>query len=260
MGRWLRAVGRRGPGGAAGLVGESESSGAEGAPAAALRHFARQQRLYTERLSLTARHRGGGAGDAGDDVAAMWRRCCGAVETETQVSVVAGDVRRHSAPPSPADTAWPARAPGTRGRVGAYRGRVPGGGHGRGAARGAADGRGAAGWRGAVCGRDGGTGVCGGGGARRASGITVITSPFHTICTANENPATIIPGRGSLACCPPRRRLPPPRHWPARPRPRPDGHGGRPVGGERENRHVVGREAGVGGSGRGSPPPRSISW
>lgn len=49
-----------------------------------------------------------------------------------------------------------------------------------------------------------GTGVCVGGGVRRASGITVITSPFHTICTTNENPATIIPGRRPLA-----RRSPP---------------------------------------------------
>lgn len=88
--------------------------------------------------------------------------------------------------------------------MGPYRWRVPGGGHGRGGARGAADGREAAGRSGAECaGVAAGTGVCGGGGVRRASGITVITSPFHTICTTNENPATIIPGRCSLACCPP---------------------------------------------------------
>lgn len=88
--------------------------------------------------------------------------------------------------------------------MGPYRWRVPCGGHASKVARGAADRREAAGSSGTVCaGVVAGTGVCGGGGVRRASGITVITSPFHTICTTNENPATIIPGRCSLARCPP---------------------------------------------------------
>lgn len=78
--------------------------------------------------------------------------------------------------------------------------RVSGGGHGREVVKGAAEGRVVAGAgvmesAGVVV----GTGVCVGGGVRRASGITVITSPFHTICTTNENPATIIPGRRPLA-------------------------------------------------------------
>lgn len=141
-------MGRRGSRGAAGLVGEGESSGTEGASPAALRHLARQQRFYTERLSFTARHCGGGAGDGGGE---------GCRDRWKLVSFVAGEICRHSPPPSPVDTALLAGQV-REGLLEPYRWWVPCDGLGREVALGATNGREAADASGAVCGRGGGHG------------------------------------------------------------------------------------------------------